>query len=497
MVYYTPYFGQLMQILEQSSERFSISNDGWKRMNAGRKPEHLIREAISNAFDVDGISKIDVKMWYDGTFNFSIEDDSSEGISDHKLMTTVFMTDKVDDITKRGRKGRGIKELLAVADYAEIDSVGFRVVFDNGRTTYKSDRTHGTKIIIKANCWNADVVNSVEKYLKLFIIPSNISFSVNGARVSSRKIRMTLDNYLNTHKIVKGLQQEVMEWGNVNIVNLAKGERIGWLYELGIPVQQISTRFHVDVQMRIPLNDNRDVVSKEYLNVLYASILKEIVANLSMKAITTHQWINDAFDSYVAHSTKVTIAKKLFGDISRTCYYTNNAMANDVAKQHGFEVVNTSNSSEVVRQCTFDILKSSIAVANAINDNAQKKIDKYDLIPYALNIINLTKFLSKASIGLDVNVDFFSRNVDMSGRMRLAQFEMMDGHPTISFNVNAAELNLHTPMSDQYLSTLIHELAHNKSTEHGAEFYREVERINGLMAATVFRNWTIINELIQ
>src|SRR6202007_1943203 len=77
---------------------------------------------------------------------------------------------------------------------------------------------------------------------------------------------------------------------NVLLRNLRKGEKSGWIYEMGIPVQQIDTKFNIDVQQRIPMNDNRDVVNYGYLPTVFAAILDNIIHTIS-KPILKERWV--------------------------------------------------------------------------------------------------------------------------------------------------------------------------------------------------------------
>ena len=106
--------------MSSSSQWFDISNKGWTRMNAGRPPYELVRELVQNVLDED-FRKASLNFGVKGNdFVITIEDDVVAGIFDSELITTVFMTGKEDCHLKRGRKGRGLKELLSVCYKAEV-----------------------------------------------------------------------------------------------------------------------------------------------------------------------------------------------------------------------------------------------------------------------------------------------------------------------------------------------------------------------------------------
>src|SRR5271157_6303290 len=97
---------------------FDISNEGWRRLNVGRPLGALLREAVQNAFDND-VNRVSIQIAPD---RIVIEDDGRGGFADERLVYTVFLTDKNDSPVKRGRKGRGLKELISAMDSATVET---------------------------------------------------------------------------------------------------------------------------------------------------------------------------------------------------------------------------------------------------------------------------------------------------------------------------------------------------------------------------------------
>jgi hypothetical protein len=80
-----------------------------------------------------------------------VEDDSERGFGDERLVYTVFLSDKQDDPTRRGRMGRGLKELIAAMDAAVVETVGTTIEFDaQGRRSRPNERKRGTRIELRA-----------------------------------------------------------------------------------------------------------------------------------------------------------------------------------------------------------------------------------------------------------------------------------------------------------------------------------------------------------
>src|SRR5690606_26512770 len=88
---------------------FEISHAGWRRLSSSRPLGRLLLEAVQNAFDAQA-SVIVVDLAPDAIV---VEDDARAGFLDERFIFTVFLSDKPEDPTRRGRMGRGLKELIA------------------------------------------------------------------------------------------------------------------------------------------------------------------------------------------------------------------------------------------------------------------------------------------------------------------------------------------------------------------------------------------------
>ena len=102
-------------------------------------------EALQNAFD-ERAGQVTVEL---GAEQVVVEDDAEGGIGDERLVYTIFLSDKPDDPTRRGRMGRGLKELLAGMDRATVETVGTTVEFsEEGRRSRENERARGTRLVL-------------------------------------------------------------------------------------------------------------------------------------------------------------------------------------------------------------------------------------------------------------------------------------------------------------------------------------------------------------
>jgi hypothetical protein len=466
------------QILEESNTRFQLSNDGWKRMNAGRNAADLIREAISNTFDADQVHSVKVEL-LPGLV--SIEDDNPCGIPNADLITTVFLTDKSDSHLKRGRKGRGLKELISAAEEAEVDTVGYRVRFADGRQTVASARTSGTKIIVKVAAWDQVEIDKAIGYLQRIVPPESIAFQINGVPIKRRKIRRSFRTTLRTQIVENGIQKDTYAETTVHIVNLAKGETEGWIYEMGIPVQPLKTKFHVDVQQRIPLNDNRDVVDTYYLSTIYACALEQLIDSMSLGALK-QPWVQQAQPHHLGSEIKRKIVRKLYGNSKRVVVKSTNSRANDMAKQRGFKIIDISTLPNTLEEVIATTLPNSESLAKQIDE--QTKDEMVNNIQYdpTGRMADLIRFLGRHILNAEVQLEFYRRPADFTGTMKVAHFNRSS--VTIGFNVDA-DLPLTKSLDPKILSTICHEFAHYVIENHDEDFTREVERVAGKLSALI------------
>ncbi len=471
----------MSDVLEKSVERFTISNDGWKRMNAGRRAADLIREAISNTFDTDDVTQVHVHL---APGFVSVEDNSKTGIPDLSLVTTVFLTDKQDSVVKRGRKGRGLKELISAAEWAEVDTIGFKTTFTEGRETVKSTRTAGTKVSVKVAAWTQTDIEAAEKYLNKVIPPSHIEFYVNGSKVASRSKRISFPAHLKTQTVVDGIQKEIYRETVVEIVNLAKGETLGWVYEMGIPVQQHSTRFHVNILQRIPLNDNRDNIDEVYLSTLGTFILPHLLRTMSAQALK-HEWVDKAIVGLGYVEERILI-KKLYGDPDILALESWNTHANDVVQQNGFSIVKLNGVSMNMGNIMSRQINSALIIAERIDREFKDEMVPESVAEPTGAFRRLVCFLGQELLGKNIGIEFFKRPKSFTGVQKMAHFKYDIG--VIGFNVDCFDFK--DALAENVLSTIVHEFAHDKIGSHDEVFQRESERIAGKLAIVALTKGT-------
>src|SRR5690348_1287493 len=103
---------------------FEIADDGLARVAGGRTLGRLLLEAVQNAFD-ESAGNVSVEL---GPERVVVGDDAA-GVGDERLVYTVFLSGKAEASGRRGRMGRGLKELVASMDRATVETAGKTIVF--------------------------------------------------------------------------------------------------------------------------------------------------------------------------------------------------------------------------------------------------------------------------------------------------------------------------------------------------------------------------------
>ena len=453
---------------------FQISDQGFKRVNAGRKMGHLIREAISNSLDRDDVKNITILI---NPEIVTVQDDSAEGIVDPDLIYTVFLTDKEDSHLMRGRKGRGLKELISAANSAIVETVGKTIIFDEmGRREQDNDRETGTRITVRSEAWTADKIPEALDYLRKIIVPNGVNLEVNDMKLGNPDANKFIEGELKTTIIENGIEQVVNKNTTVSVIDLREGEDTGWIHEMGIPIQEIEADFHVDVAQRVPMNDNRDVVNPEYLKDVFALILNAVIDEMPDEELTA-KWVatglskND-WNLNLKFSNRFARGKQLLKKSS-------NEHANDLAKQNGYELLDTSNLDPNIRNALY-YMKST----ETYMEEEQEASERLFVDPPSEDhekFLKVMTFLSKKLLDKDVACKFMTKKA-YDGITNPAVYQRSTA--TVFFNLES-RLDYTKPLTVECLAILFHELAHDKYDIHDEDLMDEIAMLGAKMSLLI------------
>ncbi|MEX2213230.1 MAG: ATP-binding protein [Phycisphaeraceae bacterium] len=207
----------------------AVSTDGFASMNAGRPPQHLVKELLQNSLDAIGAAKGEIHLEFlpavahgdcEGTI-ITCRDDGC-GIINLRDIRTIFLTSKTDSHLQRGRMGRGFKEMLCLALSASVESGSRKVEFivEGGRRITREssagngDIVRGTLVTMHMP-WPFITLDLAD-YFKTFLPPANVTVFVDGEHIESREPAHIVDATLPTELLEDGKwirpQHRISHW---------------------------------------------------------------------------------------------------------------------------------------------------------------------------------------------------------------------------------------------------------------------------------------------
>jgi hypothetical protein len=446
--------------------RFEIDTQGMRELQEGREPWQLVKELVSNSWDeaihhcevtVTNLEprKTKIVCYDDGAGFYDITD----------AWTLMKTTNKRSNPNVRGRFNIGEKEIISVAKEAKIMTSGKIIIFPNsgGRLVKTAPTsTNGTTV----QCimpWGNRQADSVVANLRKLLPPENITYVVNGIAVAYQKPYKVLPATLDT--ILQERPNEPMRpTRRQTTIEIYKPTEKPTLYEMGIPVQEITCQYSVNVLQKIPLPPNRDTVRDSYLQDIYKTVLEATVDEVSDPSATwVRQAVEDPDISPIA--VKKTMEKR-FGD--KVVLWSKDQWANEKALDAGYEIIHGRTLSEAERnafgqvglQHSNDTFKPSFGESTQYDPTlAMQKVAKY------------AKMLHQELIGTSCTIQFFS----MNNCANLAQY----GNGCLSFCVTNLGKAWFETINPAVTSLILHEISHTSGDQHNNEWQKNFERLAG------------------
>lgn len=455
------------QARDGRSEWFELSEEGWRRSNRARPLGQLVREALQNAFD-QGARRVKVRL---EEAEVRIEDDAPRGLARDEFAFTVFLGEKDTPPTWRGRKGRGLKEMIAASDRAEVETVGRTLVFDEGgRHVEPNSRTVGTCLRLFRRT-SAREREAAVQLLRLTIAPPGVELSINGRAVRPPRLKEALTGcLLETVELHRGVERYAERGTRVDLYHPRPGET-PHLFELGLPVEPHRLPWHVDVQQRIPLAAERDAARDPYKRTLAAILLESLAAELS-RAELSGAWVTEVLAHFdVSEKTLEAYAR---GVLPARAVLSSGARVDDRARQLGAKVVDLRGVPPSVVEQLETVVESAEAYVE------RREGPPRDVVvhpgPRAERLVGVVRCLSRELVGREVRVEFFERKV----RDRDAQVDAEYDRERRLLRVNMrGAVRLDDPLAPETLGIILHELAHEAGEEHDFAFIDRLERYAG------------------
>ncbi len=457
--------------VEVAKRWFEISHEGWRGISSSRPLGRLLLEAVQNAFD-EQATTVAVDL---SETSIVIEDDAVTGFGDERLVYTLFLSDKRDDPTRRGRMGRGLKELIAAMESARVDTVGTTIEFTpEGRTSRPNDRTRGTRLILRRKL-SVEERDEAAALLRMVIAPKGTTLRVRGkvARRPRRVLALSSCD-LETVLVRDGVERAVTRVTSVSLYTPRKGEQ-AFVFEMGIPVEPWDVPWHCDVAQRVPLLEGRDGIPDRYKLHLKAALLDAMIGRYLDKRDLKAEWVHDVIARFpVKPSLLEAYVSRVF---PRGAVLGGTSRANDRARQLGAHVIDTAAISHGAYMALGRVLETA-------DDHVKRRSVEFggeDVEPDETQkrFADAVRWLARRVAGRVVRVRFFARDTNDAGLLEDAVTDV-DAR-IISFNVRGP-LSFANVLEPHTLGVVLHEVAHLETPEHDHRFIDRLQYLAGQTA---------------
>jgi hypothetical protein len=306
-----------MKTQKSSEPWLVVSIEGLRKTLERKGKSFAIFELVQNSWDADATEVVVnlTKPNKNGVSVLTCVDNAPHGYQDLSNAHTMFAESaKKTDATKRGRFNVGEKHVLALCDEATITSTTGQVIFNSDRTRTSSTKHTkvGSEFYGKMQLTMAEWESMMKDAQKLFPPVTTI---FNGEVLPERTPIKVFETTLPTEVAdERGILRTRQRKSEVRLYALNKGET-AMLYEKGLPVVELQTEWHVDVQQKVPVNIERDSVSGAYEKAIYVAVLNEMHQTITNEESATKQWVNTALeDSRVNTDATQTVITARFGD---------------------------------------------------------------------------------------------------------------------------------------------------------------------------------------
>jgi Histidine kinase-, DNA gyrase B-, and HSP90-like ATPase len=297
-----------------------VDMDGMRKVLERRGKQLAIYELVQNGWDEDA-TKIEIMLTrpQNGRSELVVSDDSPEGFRDLTDAYTMFAEScKKANPEKRGAFNIGEKYVLALCDEATITTTTGRVTFDkNGRRRtghVKKERGSEFRGLLRLKIEEWETMCEAATML----IPP-VSTFLNGEEIPPRTPLRKWTAVLATVKgDEEGNLRRTERQTTVSVYTVLPGES-PMLYEMGIPVVEIDSKYHVSVGQKVLLNIDRDNVTPAYGSAVLVETLNHTV-DLLTEEDAKATWVTvGADDERVTNEAITAVLDKRYGENRFSC----------------------------------------------------------------------------------------------------------------------------------------------------------------------------------
>jgi hypothetical protein len=288
----------------------AINRKGFAAVLAQKGKARILAELISNALDTEA-GLVDVFFAQaDGRADITVRDDCPTGFSDLADAYTLYApSTRADDPKKRGRNGSGDKEVLAICEWASVISTTGEVLFEADGSRRQTKNTTAAGTVFTANLkLNQKEAADFTKLMAEMLVPAGVALWFNGEAITSRPALREFQGTLGTVlRDAEGNNSPTRRKTTIGLYEVLAGEK-AHIYELGLPVVEHDSRWHINVEQKIPSGRDRDKVKPAWLRELREHVLNNSY-DLLTEAESKSRWVRDAYEAATDEALKAVVEK--------------------------------------------------------------------------------------------------------------------------------------------------------------------------------------------
>jgi len=480
----------------QMNTWFEVDKQGLAKILGRRGKEFALFELVQNAWDERGVTKVNISLEYQGwnRARLVVEDDAPEGFRDLTHAFTLFAeSEKKANPGQRGRFNLGEKLVLALCDEVTLMTTQGGLRFDEkGRHRLRITRAAGSRIECLVRM-TAEECAVVESSIKRLIPPESATTTFNGAAIQRPVPVEQLKAVLRTEVAGEdGVLRRADRETTVRIYEVRPGET-ATIYEMGIPVVETGDKWHCDVGQKIPLTLDRENVLPAFLAQVRLAVLNRMHSRVTPDDVNS-EWIEATISS--PNCSREAVASYMdarFGS-KRVSFDPCDPEANKLAVSEGYTVVHGA----MMSAGAWRNAKAATAIlpAGQVTPGPKTWSGEDDLsagtfagwIPEA----DWTEgMLRIASFAVQAGERVLNRSITVKFCATPHHLGAASYGPSGNLVFNKFRLGadwFEHGITEEFVSLLIHELAHGVSVDHlSAEYHEALCRIGAKLFALARR----------
>lgn len=429
--------------------------------------------------------------------------DNGAGCDDPEILRTVGSSTSDLNVTKRGRFGQGLIDVLSICTSAEICTNRFSLGFEsNGKCEVSKARSgnQGGMRITATLRHAGDDFGDLRNYFSNFILPATTRFVFNGQEISHRKPLRTIDG-LRLQTVKYDVEEEVVKrFQRDTSVELLPANGEPMIYELGVPVDTApwSLPFDINVLQKTPLDTDRNILPDKYKQALISQLIPfmgDEYIHYMDEYKTAPSEIRDSRSNAVAlPETARSVLVKTVTGISPDKIFRRNPMnqhdrdESQELENLGFVPLNRGLLPEGVSE----IIASAETVSSAHDRLCKIHFSSSGKMPKETGqerkCMNAYAKICEALLGKRISVTRGKGN-----------FDAAYSNNCLTLNIDVGYIWAH-PLGENSIKLIIHECAHDKISGHGLEHGDEMARLGAKLAIYVSTHngwWTELESILK